>query len=64
MLVYFEVAENGAVENPQILASAGGALDAEVRQAVRSLRPATTPAQLNGRPVRVFYVLPMTFKIQ
>lgn len=64
VLVYFEVAENGVVENPQILASAGHNLDAEVLGAVRSLQPADTPAKLNGRPVRVFYVLPMTFKIQ
>jgi protein TonB len=64
VLVYFEVAESGAVENPRILASAGSALDYEVLGAVRSLQPATTPAQLNGKPVRVFYVLPMTFKIQ
>lgn len=62
--VYFEVAETGAVENATILTSAGGALDSEVRRAVSSLPPATTPALLNGRPVRVFYVVPTTFRIQ
>ena len=64
VLVYFEVAENGTVENPQILASAGSALDNEVLGAVRRLQPASTPAQLQGKPVRVFYVLPISFKIQ
>jgi TonB family protein len=63
VLVYFEVAENGTIENAEVLESAGGALDAEVRRAVRSLQPAATPALLQGRPVRVFYVVPVNFKM-
>ncbi|SFQ24050.1 TonB family C-terminal domain-containing protein [Hymenobacter arizonensis] len=61
---YFEVAENGAIENAEILTSASTALDEEVLRAVRSLRPASTPALLRGQPVRVFYVVPFTFRIQ
>lgn len=61
---YFEVAENGAIEHPKILGTAGQALDAEVLHIVEKLPAATTPPQLQGRPVRVFYILPVTFKIQ
>jgi len=61
---YFEVAENGVIEHPRILGTAGQALDAEVLRLVRKLPAATTPPQLQGRPVRVYYTLPCTFKIQ
>lgn len=61
--VYFEVAESGAVENAEIIGSAGGNLDTEVLRAVKALQPASTPALLGGRPVRVFYVLPIVFKV-
>ncbi|MCC3154397.1 energy transducer TonB [Hymenobacter sp. BT770] len=61
---YFEVAENGAIENAQILGTAGQALDAEVLRVVQRLPAATAPALLRGKPARVYYVLPVTFKIQ
>ena len=61
---YFEVAENGAIEHPSILGTAGQALDAEVLRLIQKLPAATTPPQLQGRPVRIFYTLPFTFKIQ
>ncbi len=61
---YFEVAENGAVEHPEVLGTAGRALDAEVLRIVKTLPAATAPAQLQGRPVRMYYVLPCTFVIQ
>lgn len=61
---YFEVAENGAIEHSEILGTATPALDAEVLRLVKKLPAATTPPQLRGRPVRVFYILPVTFKIQ
>ena len=61
--VYFEVAENGTIENPEVLASAGNNLDAEVLRVVRKLQTAATPGLLNGQPARVFYVLPVTFRV-
>ena len=63
LTVYFEVAESGAVENTEIIGSIGSILDAEVLSVVQSLRPAATPGLLNGHPARVFYVLPITFKM-
>lgn len=60
---YFEVAESGAIEQAEILGTAGRALDAEVLRIIQQLPTATTPAMLQGRPVRVYYVLPITWKI-
>lgn len=60
---YFEVAENGALENREILGTVSPTLDAEVLSILNRLPAATTPAQLQGQPVRVYYVLPITFKI-
>ena len=58
------MAENGAIEHPRILGTAGQALDAEVLRMVEKLSAAITLRQLQGQPVRVFYILPVTFKIQ
>lgn len=65
--VYLEVAENGKLEFPEVVGTVGTVgpeLAAEVMRVVAQLPNANTPAQLAGRPVRVFYVLPITFKIQ
>ena len=62
--VYFEVAASGAIEHAQIISSAGEALDAEVLRVVQQLPAATVPAKLRGQPVRMFYLMPLTFKIQ
>lgn len=64
VLAYFEVTETGAIEHLEIVGTAGDALDTEVLRAIRQLPAATTPALLQGGPVRIFYVLPITFKIQ
>lgn len=60
---YFEVAENGAIEQATILGSAGSNLDEEVLRVVKSLSTATTSAALHGQPVRVYYIMPVTFKM-
>lgn len=60
---YFEVAENGAIEHVEILGSAGRALDAEVLQVVQNLPAAASPAMLHGQPVRLYYALPIAFKL-
>lgn len=62
--VSFEVAETGTIEHVEILGSAGRALDAEVLRVVQRLPAAGSPALLQGRPVRLHYALPITFKIQ
>jgi protein TonB len=59
----FEVSENGAIQHPEIIGSAGRYLDDEVLRILATLPAATTPAQLRGQPVRVRYTLPITFKM-
>ncbi|OGX82181.1 hypothetical protein BEN47_18720 [Hymenobacter lapidarius] len=61
---YFEVAENGNLENHAIVSTAGKFLDATVLQAVRKLPAALTPALTQGKPVRIYYIMPITFAIQ
>ena len=60
---YFEVSETGAVEHPQIVGSLSPGLDAEVLRVLKLLPPALTPPRQQGRPVRVYYVLPLVFKV-
>ncbi|HEX8427658.1 TonB family protein [Hymenobacter sp.] len=62
--LYFVVNETGAFEQMQVVRSAGAELNQAVLEAVRSQSAALTPAQLKGKPVKVFYVLPFTFKIK
>jgi protein TonB len=60
----FEVEENGTIVHPEILSSVGRSLDDEVLRVLALLPVATAPAQLRGQPVRVRYVLPLTFIIR
>lgn len=60
---YFEVAENGAIEHLEVIGTAGPMLDAEALHEVQKLTAATAPAFLHSRPVRVFYVLPLNFRL-
>lgn len=59
---YFEVSETGAIEYPQIVGSVSPTLDAEVLRALKQLPAARTPPMQQGRPVRVYYVLPFVFR--
>lgn len=60
---YFEVAENSAIEHPALMSTAGNALDTEVRRVMQTLPAAPAPALLRAQPVRVYYVLPLTFRV-
>lgn len=65
--VYLEVTETGAIEYSEVVATAGNIgpeMTAEVMRVVAQLPAATAPAQVAGRPVRLYYVLPINFKIQ
>ncbi|QKG54459.1 energy transducer TonB [Hymenobacter sp. BRD67] len=61
---YFEVSETGALEQRRIVGSVSPTLDAEVLRVLNSLPNALTPPRQQGRPVRVGYVQPFTFRIQ
>ncbi|UYZ62782.1 TonB family protein [Hymenobacter weizhouensis] len=59
-LVYFEVSEQGQIERVEVVQSSHPLLDAETVRAVKAQRIAT-PAQYQGRPVRVFCICPAKF---
>ena len=61
---YWGIAEDGPIQQSEITNTAGRALDAEVPKVLKQIPAATASAQYQGRPVRVSYVLPVTFKIQ
>ncbi|UOQ65786.1 energy transducer TonB [Hymenobacter volaticus] len=62
--LYVVINETGAFEQVQVVRSAGAELNQAVLEAVRNQPAAVTPAQLKGKPVKVFYVLPFTFNIR
>lgn len=62
--LYFVVNETGTLEQMQVVRSAGPELNQAVLEAARSLAPALTPPKHQGKPVKVFYVLPFNFRIR
>ncbi|WP_022822009.1 TonB family protein [Hymenobacter norwichensis] len=61
--LYFVVNETGQLEQQQIIQSAGAELDQAVLEAARQPLGTLLPARHQGQPVKVFYVVPFTFKI-
>jgi TonB family protein len=60
VLVKFIVGKDGAVDSVSIMRGAHPLLDAEAMRVVGSMQP-WTPGTQDGKPVRVQYVLPITF---
>lgn len=58
----FVVNERGEVENPTILKGLGAGLDEEAARVVKLLH--FTPGRQNGRAVKVYYSLPISFQIR
>ncbi|MCA8831836.1 TonB family protein [Hymenobacter pini] len=63
VLVYFVVNEQGQVTQTQVIRSVASSLDAEALRVINSL-PAGSPAMHQGKPVQVYYVVPVTFSIR
>lgn len=63
VLVKFTVFKDGHVGNIEVVKSAHPSLDAEAVRVVRLL-PKWIPGILNGKPVNVWYNLPINFKLQ
>ncbi|MEX1011724.1 MAG: energy transducer TonB [Balneolaceae bacterium] len=62
VFVQFIVNEEGEVENAVVTRGIGGGADEEALRAVQQAR--FTPGMQRGRPVRVQYSLPITFRLQ
>lgn len=63
VVVQFVVKKDGAIGDVKVLRSINEALDSEAVRVVRSL-PAFTPGEIKGKPVAVWYTLPIIFKIK
>lgn len=63
VVVEFIVNKNGSISNARVLRSRHPALDREALRVVNAM-PVWTPGRHNGRPVRVTYTLPVTFRLQ
>lgn len=61
VILEFVVDERGRVSNIKVLRSVGGGLDEAAMDAVQKVK--FTPGMQRGRPVKVRYTLPVTFKL-
>jgi periplasmic protein TonB len=63
VIIRFIVEKDCSVSEPEILKSVDPLLDAEAIKVINSLPRFEKPAKNNGVPVRVFYMLPITFAL-
>ena len=61
---YFEVSETGVIEQRRIVGSLSPTIDAEVLRVLQLLPDAQAPARSQGRPVRIFCLVPIRLRIQ
>ena len=62
VLVSFIVEKDGSISTIKILRSVSPELDAEARRIVSKM-PKWSPGRINGKPVRVTYCLPLSFRL-
>jgi len=60
VLVKFIVTETGAIDSVSVLRGIGGGCDEEAMKVVRGMPP-WNPGKQNGKPVKVYYNLPVSF---
>lgn len=63
VMVKFVVEKDGSVSNVEIIKSVDPLLDAEAARVVSTLPDFSSPGKKSGNPVRVQYVLPITFAL-
>ncbi len=63
VVVEFEIAPDGTIDKAKIVRGRHPDLDRESLRLIKSM-PRWIPGRVNGRPVRVVYTLPVTFKLQ
>ena len=61
--VTFVIEKDGSVTNAKVVRGIGGGCDEEALRVVNAM-PKWTPGRMSDEPVRVNYVLPITFKLQ
>lgn len=63
VIVQFVVEKDGSVGQVKIIKSVGFGCDEEATRVVKSM-PKWSPGKQNGRPVRVYYTLPVSYTLQ
>ncbi len=63
VILKFVVNEDGAVSDISVVRGIGGGCDEEAKRVVASM-PKWKPGKQNGRPVKVYFTLPIVFKLQ
>jgi protein TonB len=61
--VKFVVNEDGDISDAQVLRGIGGGCDQEALRVVKSM-PKWKPGKQNGRAVKVYFTLPVTFRLE
>lgn len=61
--VRFVVDENGSVSDVNVVRGIGGGCDEEAKRVVMKM-PKWKPGKQNGKPVKVYYTLPITFRLE
>jgi periplasmic protein TonB len=62
VVVKFVVDKDGSITNPVIVRGIGGGCDEEAIRLINAM-PKWTPGYHNGKAVRVYYTLPISFKL-
>ncbi len=62
VIIQFIVNEAGKVEDPRVIRGIGGGCDEEALRVVKQAE--FQPGRQRGKPVRVQYSLPITFRLQ
>ncbi len=63
VIVKFIVSETGEINNPEIIRGVSPLLDAEALRVVKAM-PKWNPGKQNGKAVRTYYAVPITFKLE
>lgn len=63
VIVSFVIEEDGSISNPKVVKSLDPILDKEALRVI-SIMPKWIPGEQNGKPVRIKYSLPVTFKVK
>lgn len=62
VVIEFIISEDGSVSNLRLVKGIGGGCDEEAMAVVRNM-PKWTPGKQNGKPVKIYMLLPITFKL-
>lgn len=64
VIVQFVVDENGNVSQANVIRGIGGGCDQEAMRVVNTMSGKWKPGKQRGRPVKVWFTLPISFKLQ